>query len=115
MRRIKEQWERRLADEELEHQRGLVALQSQHALQLQSVKAECQQAFDQQVSQAARELQAENDRLRRESEELRQTLNAKLAALERERLPVARHEELLSQELQKARAQEQEHARKLRE
>nr|AAB61088.1 unknown [Oxytricha fallax] len=100
MRRIKDEWENRLHDEELEHQRHIVAQQSQHSIQIQNMKNECTLIFDQKVSQIQLESQKENERIRRECDDLKYTLDSKVKSIELEYIKISKHEEILNSELQ---------------
>ena len=50
MRRIKEEWERRLSEEELEGQRRLIEERAKSALQLQALQQEYTQLMDTKIS-----------------------------------------------------------------
>jgi len=68
-------------------------------LQLQNIKNECSQIFDKQMSQTAKELQSENDRLKRECEEIKITMNNRMNSIEKDYIKISKHEEILNQEL----------------
>lgn len=46
MKRIKEEWERKLTEEQLECQRQLVEMQAKHALHIQSLQGEFQSLLE---------------------------------------------------------------------
>ncbi|CDW81934.1 UNKNOWN [Stylonychia lemnae] len=115
MRRIKEEWEHRLQDEELEHQRQIVTVQSQQAIQVQNMKHECTLIFDQKMSQLQREQLQENERLKRECEELKNNLNQKIVTIEKDYIKVQKHEEILNQELQRLDLSIHERVKKIKE
>ena len=49
----------------------------------------------------SRESEYENDRIRRENEEIKQTLNQKMSTIEKEYIKISRHEEILNSEVGK--------------
>lgn len=49
-----------------------------------------------------RDQQGENDRLRRECEDLREVLNTKISAIERDYIKINKHEAILNEEISQA-------------
>eukprot|EP00347_Sterkiella_histriomuscorum_P016301 403353710 len=115
MRRIKDEWENRLHDEELEHQRSIVAQQSQHSIQIQNMKNECTLIFDQKVSQIQLESQKENERIRRECDDLKYNLDSKVKSIEQEYIKISKHEEILNSELQNCESTLSDKIKKVKE
>lgn len=55
--------------------------------------------FDQKIAQIAKESQQENDRLKKESEDMKKMLESKIQNIERDYVSIAKHEEILNEEL----------------
>ena len=99
VKRVKEEWERRLRDEQLEAQRLVLEAQAKQAIHIGNLQAEYQAMMDGRLAVLQREQQVETERLRRECQELRDAFSTRIEA---EYIPISKHEEIMNTELSKA-------------
>lgn len=66
MRRVKEEWEKRLHEEQLECQRQILELQAKHGIHIGNLQLEYQSLMDQKLDMLQREQLQETERLKRE-------------------------------------------------
>jgi len=66
VRKVKEEWERRLKEEQLEGQRLLLEAQAKQAIHIGNLQAEYQAMMDGRLALLQREQNVETERLRRE-------------------------------------------------
>ena len=109
---IKQEWEHRLSQEQLECQRQLVELQAKHGLHIQNLQGEYQALLDARLDALQKEQTQETEKLKRECESLRDNYQSRLSS---EYLPIAKHEHLMNEEIAKAAERYQEQVRRLRE
>lgn len=96
MRRVKDEWERRLQEEQVECQRVVVEMQAKHAMHIKSMQGEYQAIMEAQLAKIEREQKEEVDKLKKECGVLREREDRI------EYIKIERHEQIINEELAKA-------------
>jgi len=99
MKKVRDEWDRKCKDQELEHERYVAELQSKHQLQMSALQNQYQQQLEDKINQIKNETTSEISKSKMHDSELKLMIEEKIAALERDYIKINRHEEILNEQL----------------
>ena len=101
MKKIKDEWERKCYEQDLEYQRKVAELQSKHGLQMTQVQAEFQQLLDNKLYEIQSDAQSQINKTKMDHGEMKSILDSKMAQIEKNYILANRHEEIVDEERKK--------------
>ena len=103
MKRIKNEWEHRVYEQDLECQRKIAEQQSQYALQISQLQEEYKQIMDNKLAEIQAESQEQITQAKNSEIEIKSIFDSKIQALDKEYVPIKKHENEIEEERKKAK------------
>ena len=98
MKRVKEEWERRVYEQDLECQRKLAEEQSRHALQISQLQEEYQQMLENKLAEIQAEAQSQITKTKTNHIEMKSLFESKMQSIEKAYVPIGKHEQIIEEE-----------------
>ncbi len=103
MKRVKEEWEHKVYEQDLECQRKVAEEQSKHALQISQLQEEYQQMLDSKLAEIQADAQSQINKTKSNHIEMKTLFESKMQSIEKAYVPAAKHEETLEEERRRAK------------
>jgi len=103
MKRIKDEWEHKVYEQDLENQRKLAEEQSKTALQISQLQEEYQQALETKLAEIQADAQNQIQKTKSTHVEMKTIFEEKMKEMEKGFIPLSKHEEMLEEERKKGR------------
>ena len=103
MKKIKDEWEHRVYEQDLESQRKVAEVESRQALQISQLQGEYQQMLDNKLAEVQSEAQAQIQKSKLECTEMKAAFESKVETIEKNYIPISKFEEEIEKERKKGK------------